>query len=220
MVTRKPVAVLPAALILALAAASGTAVAAPRASFHYLFDIDRVSNDSQLFLNLTVARYGPERPVLEPLLPRLRNLEDDLPVALFLAHRSYTPLADVVALRARGFSWSVIFTKVEVPVAVLFRGIKEDPGPPYGKAWGYWRKNPKSVRLSDAEIAGLVQVQIGSRWARMSALEMARSRGQGKKVPAMVAARKGRPWQAARAEHAGGPGKGRPKGKPGTAAER
>jgi hypothetical protein len=220
MATRKPVAVLLAALVLALVPASGTAFAASRASFNFLFDMDRVTNDSQMFLHLTVARYGPERPALEPLLPRLRNLEEDLPVALYLAHRSYTPLADIVALRARGFSWSVIFTKAEVPVAVLFRGIKENPGPPYGKAWGYWRKNPKSVRLSDAEITGLVQIQIGARWARMSRLEMARARGQGKKVPALVAARKGRPWQAARTGHAGGPGRGGPKAKPATSAER
>ena len=199
-------------LALALCLASGPAAAAPRASFDYLFDMDRVSNDGQMFLNLAVARFGPERAGLEPLLPRFRNLDSDLPVALFLGHKSYTPLPEIVALRARGFSWSVIFNKVDVPVAVLFRGIRENPGPPYGKAWGYWKKNPQSVRLSDAEIAGLAHIQIGSRWARMSPLEMARARGQGKKVSTMVAAKKGRPYQEARAEKAGG--KGQAKGKP------
>lgn len=212
MVTKKPAAVLLSALVLAAALASGTASAARRASHDYLFDMNRVSNDGQMFLNLTVARYGPERAVLEPLLPRLRNLDEDLPVVLFLGHKSYTPLPEIVALRARGFSWSVIFGKVEVPVAVLFRGIKEDPGPPYGKAWGYWKKNPKSVRLSDTEISGLAIVQIGARWARMSPLELARARGQGKKVAVLVAAKKGRPYQAARAEQGQGRGQGKDKG--------
>jgi hypothetical protein len=207
--------VLIAVLVSALVPAAVPAVAAPRSSYGYLFDMNRVSNDGQMFLNLTVARYGPEREVLEPLLPRLRNLDDDLPIALFLAQKSYTPLPEIIALRARGFSWSVIFTKVDVPVAVLFRGIRENPGPPYGKAWGAWRKNPRSARLSDVEIAGLTQIQIGARWARMSTIELARARGEGKKVAALVAAKKGRPYQAARAEHAGG--KGKPRGKPGHA---
>lgn len=213
MVFRRVTTLLIAVLVLASMMAPAAAIAAPRSSFDYLFNMERVSNDNQMFLNLTVGRFGTERVDLEPLLPRLRNLDDDLPVVLFLAQKSYTPLPEIVALRSRGFSWAVIFDKVEVPVSALFRGIRENPGPPYGKAWGHWSKNPKSLRLSDAEVAGLVHIQIGARFARMSPLELARARGQGRKVATLVAANKGRPWQAGKPEHAAGKGHAKDKSK-------
>ncbi|MFQ5877127.1 MAG: hypothetical protein ACE5JH_05480 [Acidobacteriota bacterium] len=178
------------ALLFAAAACPATARAA---SFDFLFSVSRVSNDEQYFLNLTVSSYGYDRAVIEPILPRLRAVEEDLPVALFLARKSGRSVDFVVGLRARGMSWSAIFGHVGVPFDVLFLGIDRDPGPPYGKAWGHWRKKGRRARLSDAAIVGLVQVQIGSRWAGLSTLEMARARGKGKRVSTLVADRKGRP---------------------------
>ncbi|MGH9798068.1 MAG: hypothetical protein ACRD5D_07910, partial [Candidatus Polarisedimenticolia bacterium] len=195
-----------------LAAALAAAAGAPEASaatYDFLFSVDRVRDDTQYFLHLAVQKYGHEEAVLRPVLPRLRSVEEDLPVLLFLANKSVEPLEAIAALRARGFSWAVIFDRARVPVKVLFRGLTENPGPPYGKAWGYWKKNPQSVRLSDRDIAGLAQIQIGARWAKMSALELARARGQGKKVVVLVAERKGRPWRAASAAKTTGPGRGK-----------
>lgn len=192
------------------------AVASPAhagTSFDFLFSMSSVGDDNQMFLNLTVSKYGYERAELEPVLPRLRSVEVDLPVVLFLARKSGEPVEVIAGLRSRGFGWSVIFQKLEVPVGILFTGIDSDPGPPYGKAWGYWKKNPRSARLADGDIAGLVQIQIGSRWARLTPFEMARARGQGKKVAVLVADHKGRPWHAGKAEHAGGHGKGKGKSK-------
>lgn len=77
-------------------------------------------------------------------------------------------------------------------------GIDRDPGPPYGNAWGHWRKDPRRVRLSDSDIAGLVQVQIGARAARMGAFDLARARGRGRSVAAVVAEKRGRPYHAGR----------------------
>src|SRR5262245_6363114 len=124
-------------------------------SFDFLFSMDHVSNDRQYFLNVAVSNYGYDRVALEPVLPRLQYVETDLPVVLFLAHECGRPPEAIVDLRARGLSWSMIFTRVGVPYEVLFDGIERDPGPPYGKAWGYWRKNPRGTGLSDGDIAGL-----------------------------------------------------------------
>jgi hypothetical protein len=190
--------------------AATPALAGP--AFDFLFSVSSVGSDQQYFLNLAVDNYGYTRAELDPVLPRLRSLDGDLPVAMFLAHESGEPLSVIVGLRAQGLSWSVVFGRLRVAPAVLFAGIDRDPGPPYGKAWGHWRKNPKAVRLSDNDVVGLVQIQVGSRWARMSPYEVARARGQGKTVSVLIGEKKGRPWKAHKAQHAGKPGQGSGKG--------
>jgi len=181
------------ALALALCAIPGAARAGT--SFDFLFSMDRVSNDNQFFLNVAVDNYGYNRRELEPVLPRLRYVEADLPVVIFLAHECGRPPAYIVDLRSRGLSWGVIFDRVGVSYDVLFSGIDRDPGPPYGNAWGHWRRQPRGFRLSDGDIAGLVQVQIGARAARMRPYEMARYRGQGRSVAYVVADKHGRPYR-------------------------
>ena len=181
-------------LILGLALCAAPIPAHAGASFDFLFSMDHVSNDRQMFLNVAVSNYGYDRAVLEPVLPRMQYVDADLPVVLFLAHECGRPPGYIVDLRARGLSWSVVFSNVGVRPDVLFYGIDRDPGPPYGRAWGYWRKNPRGVRLSDNDISGLVQVQIGARTARMAPYEVARGRGRGTPVEVMVAEKRGRPY--------------------------
>ncbi|MGH9750961.1 MAG: hypothetical protein ACRD6R_13715 [Candidatus Polarisedimenticolia bacterium] len=181
-------------------------------SFDYLFSVSHVGNDDQYFLNFTVSNSGYGRAVLEPVLPRLRYVETDLPVVLFLARHSRRPVEFIVDLRAGGLGWSIILGRLNLAPSILFAGIDRDPGPPYGKAWGYWRKNPRGARFSDADIVGLVQVQTAARHAGLSAFELARGRGQGRKVSAAVADTKGRPWKGKPERAHGGPDKGKPKG--------
>jgi hypothetical protein len=196
---------------LVLCAAPAPALARSGASFDFLFNMDRVSNDNQYFLNVAVSNYGYDRVVLEPVLPRLRYVEADLPVVLFLADECGRPPEYIVDLRARGLSWAVIFNRVEVPYDRLFVGIRNDPGPPYGNAWGHWRRDRRGVRLSDSDISGLVQVQIGARAARMRPYEMARARGQGRPVAYVVAEERGRPYHGGRRGNDQHEGRGRDK---------
>jgi len=200
------------ALILAPVAAASFAGAAT--SFDFLFSMDRVHNETQYFLNLAVSNYGYQRAVLEPLLPRVRYVEADLPVLFFLQHASGWPLPQLVDLRARGASWSVIFTRVGVPQDVLFVGIPDDPGPPYGNAWGYWKQNPRGARLRDRDVCDLVQIQLASRWVGVSAAEVARGYPRGVTAPVIVADKKGRPYHAEKAARPGGHGPKKGHGKP------
>ena len=134
---------------------------------------------------------------------RPRKIYEELPVALFIAMKSGKSVDYVVGLRARGMSWAAVFGKVGVPVDVLFVGIDRDPGPPYGKAWGHWKKKGHRVELADEVVTGLVQVQLGARWAGLSIYDMARARGKGKKVSTLVADRKGRPHKEAKIKNSG-----------------
>jgi hypothetical protein len=197
-------------------------------SFDFLFSLDHVHDDTQYFLNLAVSHSGAPRQVLEPLLPRVRYLEPDLPVLLYLQHASGWSLPQLVDLRARGASWSVIFTHVGVPQAVLFDGIPDDPGPPYGNAWGYWRKNPRGARLRDSDVCDLVRIQMASGWEGARPFDLARGYAHGVTAPNYVAEKHGRPYRGAGAapQQAGTPGKsgghgqghgaghGKPHGKP------
>jgi len=183
-------------LILALVLCAAPIPAHADASFDFLFSMDHVSNDRQMFLNIAVSNYGYDRVALEPVLPRLQYVEADLPVVLFLAHECGRPPAYIVDLRAQGLSWSVVFNRVGVRPDVLFYGIDRDPGPPYGRAWGYWRKNPRGVRLSDSDIAGLAQVQIGARTARLAPYDIARARARGTPIEVTVAEKRGRPYRS------------------------
>lgn len=169
-------------------------------SFEFLWNSSSVNSDNQWFLHLAVGDYGYPRTVIEPVLPRLRYVESDLPVVLFLARESGRSVNFIVDLRSQGLSWSVIFGRVGVPYDVLFVGIDRDPGPPYGRAWGHWRKHPKKYRFSDAEICGLVNVQTAHHVSGLSSFDVARARGQGKSCASLVASKRGRP-------HHGGPAK-------------
>ena len=195
------------ALVLAVFFAAGAAPATAGTSFEFLFSTERVSNDHQLFLNLAVSNSGYDRAVLEPVLPRIQYVEVDLPVVLFVARECGRPVDYIVDLRARGLSWSVIFSQLHVSPNVLFVGIDRDPGPPYGKAWGHWKKSGSKIQLNDEDVRGLVQVQMGSRWAGASPFELARARSQGKSVVTFVADKHGRPFQG------GGQGKEKGHGK-------
>jgi hypothetical protein len=203
-VFRTAVAALAACLI---GLAAGTPAAA--ADFDFLFSVSHVGNDDQYFLNFTVGSLGYPRAAIEPVLPRLRYVEADLPVVLFLARQSGRPPRAIVDLRAQGLSWSVIIGRVGLAPDILFAGIGRDPGPPYGKAWGHWKKRGRAVVLSDGDVAGLVQVQIAARYGGLPAFDLARGRGQGRPVAAALAEKKGRPYKD-RPAHAGKPAKGRP----------
>ena len=162
--------------------------------YDFLFSMDQVTNDAQYFLNLAVSHYGASRSVLEPVLPHVRSLDRDLPTALFLADACGKGIDVIVGMRTSGLSWSAAFEKCGVRPDILFAGLDRDPGPPYGKAWGYWKKNPSRRQYADRDITGLAQLQIGSRLTGVPVLEVASTRGSGTKVNTFVADKKGRPY--------------------------
>jgi hypothetical protein len=182
-------------------------------SFDFLFHADSARTDTQFFLNLTVGDYGFRREELEPVLPRIRDVEIDLPVVLYLARESRRPVTEIIDLRAGGLDWSSVFTRVGCPQDRLFAGIDRDPGPPYGKAWGYRRKRGGPAPLADDDVRGLVQIQIGQRFAGLSPYELAQARGRGISVSRLVAERKGRHGGRSDDDDDDSQGRGKGKGK-------
>jgi hypothetical protein len=181
-------------LALALVAAP---TAAQALTYEYLFMPERVRTDRQLYLNLVVQDSGVPRATLEPLLPRMGYVTTDLPVVLFLTRASAQPVDAILALRTRGLSWAQVFRDLGLGYQPLFVDLDRDPGGPYHTVWTSYRREPTRLRLTDAQIRDLVDLQLGRKWAGMSAYDLARARARGRPVVVAVADKHGRPYGAA-----------------------
>ena len=81
---------------------------------------------------------------------------DEVPVAFFVAQRAGVNPTVVVDLRKRGVSWSDIALHFHFgPDIYYFRN-----GPPYGKAYGYWKSHPPR----DAEVIDAVNIHFLSEY--------------------------------------------------------
>ena len=100
----------------------------------------------------------PEREVVvvhERAIP-----PDEVPVVFFVARQAHVQPTAIVDLRRRGLSWSDIALHFRLdPDIYYFSG-----GPPYGHAYGYWKKHPPR----DAEVIDAVNVHFLSDYHRVS----------------------------------------------------
>ncbi len=158
--------------------------------YAFLYDPARVTNDDQLFLNLAVRDAGLTRAALDPVLPRVRSLDSDLPVILFIARQTGRPVDAIVDLRARGASWAQVFSQLGIRYDTLFAGIDRDPGPYYRSSWSYWTAHRDRPQFTDVQVRELARLQLAQRIAGVPVFEVARVR-----TPVVfVAERRGRPW--------------------------
>ena len=161
--------------------------------YAFLFDRAEAKNEQQRFLNAVVEDSGVPKDELQPLLPKLRPLEKQLPVALFLAKESGKPLAEVVELRKSERFWLDVMNKTGVKPAVLFEGVQGKFPEPYKAAWIEYRMKFRP-ELSDEQIRELVLLQIAHRVSGQPMDEIAKGVPKGK-TPEMFLA-KGRPTPA------------------------
>jgi hypothetical protein len=154
--------------------------------------------------------YHVEAPVVQRCTAVLS--EADFLVALHLARASGAGIDVIVDMRRRGLSWYDITHRCMCTTQVYFVNFPDDPGPPYGRAWGHWRKNRRDdFEMSDDEIRAFVQLGALSQHGGKSPAEVLRMRHSGKS-PAEIAGSKGKGG-----EDTAPPAKSKPhsKGKPG-----
>ena len=129
------------------------------------------SGDGLRSFYLSVGNYYqvPEREVV---VVRERAVPpDEVPVVFYVAQRARVAPAVILDLRRRGLSWADVAVHFRLdPDIYYFRG-----GPPYGKAYGYWKKHPPR----DAEVIDAVNVHFLSDYHRVSpdVVRAERSRG-------------------------------------------
>ncbi|MCX6835062.1 MAG: hypothetical protein NTW07_08015 [candidate division Zixibacteria bacterium] len=140
----------------------------------------------------------PEREVI---VVRDRNVPDEeLPVVFFLARHASVEPAMIVRLRLGGMSWMDIALHFSLSPSIFYIDFDRDPGPPYGKAWGHYRKHDKAhwgeIRLPDADIVNIVNLKFVSEKYGYSPAEVVKMRARGDRFVAIhkqAKAGKGKP---------------------------
>jgi len=114
--------------------------------------------------HVAVANYYrvPEREVI--VIRERRIPDDEIPVALFIAHHAGVPWARVVDMRLRGDSWWDISVRFGLGPDVYYVPVAVTPGPPYGRALGHYKKKKRTewrtIVLTDADIVNLVELRF------------------------------------------------------------
>jgi len=125
----------------------------------------------------------PPRQVLE-IRERYRCPEDDLPVVYFLATRARVEPSAIISLRVGHMSWLDIAFHYRLTPDIFFVPVSARRiGPPYGNAYGYYRKygparNWKRIVLTDREVVDLVNLKFMSEHYRMAPEAVIAMRGR------------------------------------------
>jgi hypothetical protein len=123
----------------------------------------KLGDDVDVYLGISSHYFGHDRVTVNRYAALYRQPED-LAVALFLSKRSGRSPDQIRTLHQRGLSWFEISLQLGLPVDIWFIEIDRDPGPPYGKAYGHWKKHRKNKHhrfvLSDVEVRNLVSVRM------------------------------------------------------------
>ena len=172
-------------LVALLALAAGPA----RAGLDWTAGIS-LSDGDRTFVNLSVGHFDADPVVVTPVLRRLPHPEENLPVLLFLARESGRAPDYILDLRLRGLSWWDITLRLGVPPSRVYYAVPADPGPPYGKAWGYWRKHPHArkgtVIINDREFCDIVGAQVVGKAYGVSPRSVLDERRAGKRYGGVV----------------------------------
>jgi len=117
---------------------------------------------------------------------RYRLHDEELPVLYFLVTRVHIDPSVIIGLRMQGMSWlDVTFHYGLTPEIYYVPVTVEKVGPPYGKAYGYYKKyRPnkewKRIVLSDHEVIDLVNLRFISEHYRLTSEVVMEMRSQGK----------------------------------------
>lgn len=104
-------------------------------------------------------------PEKEIVIVREKKVPDEeLPVIFHIARHAGVSHLDVIKLRLKGLSWIDITFHFGLTAEIFYVPIKHKPGPPYGKAWGHFKKGKKGgwqkVRLDDSDIVNYVNLRF------------------------------------------------------------
>jgi hypothetical protein len=138
--------------------------------------------------HVAVANYYhvPEREVV--VVHERHIPDDDLPVVFFIAREARVPPARVIELRDRGRSWWDISVHFGLRPDIYYVPVAYDPGPPYGHAYGHYKKPRnewRAIVLSDADVVNLVQLRFLSEHYGIPAERVMQARSRNAHLVAM-----------------------------------
>lgn len=173
-------------VLLSLAALS---VGAPAAQADTRMDIGATIVNGDLrgfYLSLGEYYQVPEREIV---VIRDRHIPDyDIPVVLYIAQRAHVAPGVVVDLRLAGNSWMDITLRFGLGPDIYYVPVQRVYGPPYGNAYGYYKKKRKdwhTIRLADDDVVNLVNLRFISERYGHPPEEVMRMRSAGRSFVAI-----------------------------------
>ena len=135
--------------------------------------------------NISVGNYYrvPEREVL---IVRDRGVhQEELPVVFFLSQRARVAPGAIVDLRLGGMSWMDITIKFGLSPDIYYVPVKSvKGGPPYGNAYGYYKKHPKKewkkMKFQDEDIVNQVNLKFISEHHKYTPEQVMKYRSEGR----------------------------------------
>jgi hypothetical protein len=129
-------------------------------------------------------------PETQVTVVRERHIpEEELPVVFFLAQRARVSPEIIVSLRLGGKSWMEITHRYGLGADIFYVPVKNVSGPPYGKAYGYYKNKPrkewKHIRLADSDVLNLVNLKFISSYYGYAPDDVVRMRSNGKSFRAI-----------------------------------
>lgn len=116
---------------------------------------------------------------------RYRFSTEELPVIYYLASRARVKPSAVIDLRMNRISWLDISFRLGLSPEIFFVPLTvEKIGPPYGRAYGYYKKyRPnkewKKIVLTDSEVVDLVNLRFISEYHKIAPDKVTEMRGRG-----------------------------------------
>ena len=107
---------------------------------------------------------------------------DDISVGLFLAHRSGKTVQDIELRRVAGYSWWKVMEHIKLDVMTLHTKVPDSLkiGPPYGNAYGYFRKQDATYLMTDEDVRNLVHLKVMTEHHGLDAALVIDHRGRGR----------------------------------------
>ncbi len=117
--------------------------------------------------------------------------DEELPVLFFLSQRAGVAPDVIIKLRLGGKSWMEISTHFGLTAEIFYVPIKHTPGPPYGKAYGHFKKKKReqwgTIVLTDTEVVDFVNLRFISEHYGWSADDVIKMREKGRSFVAINA---------------------------------
>ncbi len=128
------------ALLISLLMFLGGSVDSVRADLNIGITADE-SGIKEFYLAIGDHYKAPEKEVV---MIREKGIpDDDLPVVFFLSKRAGVSPGVIIDLHLGGKSWMDITFHYGLTAEIYYVDVNEVKGPPYGKAYGHFKKKPK-----------------------------------------------------------------------------
>lgn len=179
-----------AALSIVLAA-FGAAAAANNFDVNVLWH-PQPNDDVQVYLYASNVTYPAPREQVEAVFRQMSTPDQDYPVLAFIAHRAGVDIRRVWEYRQAKHSWSEVMSHFDVSPNALFVGeLPHEPAPPYGKAWGHWRKNQsemKTRQVKDDDVRFWVGIRTVAMYSGVSPAIALERHEAGERIPHIAGA--------------------------------